>query len=549
MSAEGIPSWAGRPPASPVRSTRGMVCTSHPLSAAAALAVLRDGGNAVDAAVAAANLEGVIWPDKCGLGGDAFALVYQARSRSVTAFTGCGAVPRAVSIDWYRERGHTRMPLTGPLSVSVPGAVGAYEAMVRRFGTRSLADLLQPAIRAAEDGFVVNERLAETTREKAPLLAACPEAAAIFLPSGVPPQTGSVLRQPQLAESLRSVAQGGATSFYQGELAERLVAALGAAGMPFTMEDFSDHETEVAPPLSVSYREWQVYETPPPSQGLMLLEMLNLVEGFDLGRLGNLSTEGIHTLVEAKKLAFADRMAWCGDPRVVTVPVEPLLSKPFAARRRGQIDPERAAEAPAGAPREELEGDTSYMAVADADGNAVSLIYSISLPYGAAWVAGDTGILLNNRAGRGFVLDPAHPNGLAPGKRTMHTLNAYLVLRDGEIELVGGTPGGDQQTQWSLQVLVGLLDGGLDVAQAVEMPRWHSFPGTDPEFAGRPFHLSVESRLPEESLAGLEGRGHRLVRRGPWDEGGAVQLVRFDRQAGVLEGASDPRAGGVALPL
>jgi gamma-glutamyltranspeptidase/glutathione hydrolase len=299
-------------------------------------------------------------------------------------------------------------------------------------------------------------------------------------------------------------------------------------------------------PIATDYRGLTVYQTAPPSQGFLLLEQLNILEGFDLSSLDPFGAERIHLLVEAKKLAFADRNRYAGDPAFVQWPLEELISKQHAARRRAELDRNRAGQ-PVGALVGERSGDTSYFAVADGDGNALSFIHSLSASFGSAVVAGDTGITLNNRAGRGFSLEEGHPNAIAPGKRTMHTLNCYLVARGGQPWLVGGTPGGDQQTQWSTQVITNLLDHGLGLQAAVEAPRFYSFPGTDPANLGLAPEVRLEGRIPESARRELTERGHAVKALGPWSGGGSVQLIQLDHERGVLRGATDPRPGGLAL--
>jgi len=296
----------------------------------------------------------------------------------------------------------------------------------------------------------------------------------------------------------------------------------------------------------VTYRGFEVYETRPPSQGLIVLETLSLLNGFDLKRSGFGTAGTLHTMVEAKKLAFADRLRYCGDPRRIDQkPVAQLLDPAFADRRRKAIDPNRAADKVEGALPETLGGDTSYFCVWDDQGNVISLIHSLSAGFGCGVVAGRTGVVLNNRAGRGFTLEAGHPNVIEGGKKTMHTLNCYMVARDGKPWLLGGTPGGDQQPQWNVQSITNVIDHGMDPQRAIDAPRWHNFPGTDPEHVRKPFVLRLEGRFGRDVAADLERRGHRVELQGPWAGGGAVQLIQ--REDGVLRGGSDPRAGGVAL--
>ena len=510
------------------------------------MTVLERGGNVFDAAIAIAAAEGVLLPMMCGLGGDAFVLLHDARRRELHALNGSGVAAAGATRDYYRSRGFSTMPLDGVHSVGVPGAVRVYEAVWRRHGSLPWADLWAPAIRLAEEGVAITAYVSRWFSERADLLRRYPEAARQFLPHGRPPAPGERWAAPDLARSLRAVAQGGADALYRGDLAARLLAFLTREGALFAPGDFAQQEAIVGAPIATDYRGLTVYETPPVSQGFLLLEQLNILEGFDLHALAPIGADRIHLLVEAKKLAFADRNRYAGDPALVQWPLEQLISKDHAVRRRAELDPTRAG-APAGALVAERGADTSYFAVADAEGNAISFIHSLSAPFGSGVVAGDTGILLNNRAGRGFTLEDDHPNVLAPGKRTMHTLNAYLVFRDGRSWLVGGTPGGDQQTQWNVQVITGLVDHGMGLQEAVEAPRWFSFPGTDPVTLGQPMVIRLERRIPEATRRELAERGHAIEPLAPWGGGGAVQLIQIDPERGVLRGASDPRAGGVAL--
>lgn len=541
------PTGEWRPEQRPVAlGLRGMVASAHPVAAVVGLTILQRGGNAFDATVAVAAAEGVLLPMMCGLGGDAFAVLYDARRRDLVGLNGSGVAAAGATREYYVSHGFRTMPLDGVHSVGVPGAVSVYEALWKRYGTLPWAELWAPAIRLAEEGVAITEHVSHRIAERADLLARYPASARVFLPGGQPPAAGARWAAPELARSLRLVAQGGADMFYRGELASRLRAFLGREGALFAPEDFAGQEAQVYPPIATDYRGVTVYETAPPSQGFLLLEQLNILEGFDLAALAPLGADRIHLLVEAKKLAFADRNRHAGDPAVVRWPLAQLISKAHAAQRRRAIDPRRAG-APEGALVPEYSADTSYFAVADGDGNAVSFIHSLSASFGSGVLAGDTGIMLNNRAGRGFSLEDGHPNVLAPGKRTMHTLNAYLICRDGRPWLVGGTPGGDQQTQWSVQAITNVLDHGMSLQAAVEAPRWFSFPGTDPANLDKAMVLRAEQRVPEATRAELEARGHVVETFGPWSGGGAVQLIQIDQASGLIRGASDPRAGGLAL--
>jgi gamma-glutamyltranspeptidase / glutathione hydrolase len=525
---------------------RGMVASAHPTAASIGLTVMQRGGNAFDAAIAVAAAEGVLLPMMCGLGGDAFVVLHDARKRETVAFNGSGVAAAGATQDYYAGRGFTTMPLEGVHSVSVPGAVSVYEAMWKRHGTLPWTELWAPAISLASEGVAITEYISNRIADRADALARHPHSAAQFLPRGQVPAAGERWSAPDLARSLRVVASGGAEAFYRGEIAERLLGFLKSEGGLFTADDFARQQAVMYEPISSDYRGYQVVETAPPSQGFLLLEQLNILEGFDLARLAPFGAERIHLLVEAKKLAFADRNRHAGDPAFVRWPLDELISKAHAEKRRAEIDPCHA-HWPGGELVEEHSGDTSYFAVADGDGNAVSFIHSLSNSFGSAVVAGETGITLNNRAGRGFSLDPHHPNVIAPGRRTIHTLNAYMLFLDGQPWLIGGTPGGDQQTQWNAQVISGVIDHGLALPEIVDAPRWYSFPGTDPANLGRAPTVKIDQRIEESARRALAEMGHSIESLAPWAGGGAVQLIQFDRERGVLRGASDPRPGGLAL--
>jgi gamma-glutamyltranspeptidase / glutathione hydrolase len=526
--------------------TRGMVASAHPAAAFIGLSILQRGGNAFDAAIATAAAEGVLLPMKCGLGGDAFVVLHDAKKRQMVAYNGSGVAAAGATADYYRSRGHKEMPLDGVHAAGVPGGVSVYEAIWKRYCTMPWAELWEPAIRLAEEGIAITDYISRRYAERADRLAKFEYSAKQYLPNGRAPAMGERWAAPMLARSLRAVAKGGAEAFYRGEIAEKIVTYCKTQGGLFELDDFARQQAVTYAPIASDYRGLTVHETAPPSQGFLLLEQLNIIEGFDLKSLNPMSAERIHLLTEAKKLAFADRNRYAGDPAFVKWPLETLMSKAHAAKRRAGIDPSQS-RWPAGATILEHDGDTSYFAVADGNGNALSFIHSLSNSFGSCFVAGDTGITLNNRAGRGFSLDPNHPNVIAPGKRTMHTLNAWLICKDGAPWLVGGTPGGDQQTQWSTQVISNVVDHGMALQDAIDAPRWYSYPGTDPGSLGKSPVLRAEGRVPEAAREALAKLGHTVETLGPWSGGGAVQLIQLDRDSGVLRGATDPRPGGLAL--
>ncbi len=525
---------------------RGMVCSAHPVAAAIGVTIMQRGGNAFDAAIAVAAAEGVLLPMKCGLGGDAFVVAHSAAKGETLAFNGSGVAAAGATQAYYARQGLTKMPLDGIHAASVPGAVGVYETLWKRYGTLPWEELWQPAITLAAEGLAITEYISNRFAERADLLSRYPHSKAQFLPKGRAPAAGERWAAPDLARTLRAVAKGGADVFYRGEIAERMLTFFKREGALFEADDFARQETVVYAPLATDYRGYTVYETAPPSQGFLVLEQLNILEGFDLAKLAPFSAERIHLLVEAKKLAFADRNRYAGDRAFVDWPLERFISKPHAVQRRAEIDRQRA-RWPDAAALAEHDGDTSYFAVADGAGNALSFIHSLSNSFGCGVVAGDTGVTLNNRAGRGFSLDPSHPNVIAPGRRTMHTLNAYMLFREGKPWLVGGTPGGDQQAQWNPQMITGIVDHKLPLQQLVDAPRWYSFPGTDPASLGRDPVLKIDERIPESVRRSLTQMGHKVEALPAWSGGGAVQLIQIDRANGVLRGASDSRPGGAAL--
>ena len=529
-----------------VYGRRGMVCSNSPLAATAGIQVMQAGGNAFDAALAVAATEAVTLIPLCGMGGDSFVLLYEAATGQVTGVNSSGVAATGATADYYHAKGYHTMPLEGPHSISVPGEVAAWEEIHRRFCTKPLHELLDTAIGYAEAGFPVSPGIGRSLEHGVGKLSQFPASAAIYRPGGNVKAEGNTLANPDLANSLRAVAQSGAAEFYQGSLARQMVKELGKAGGLFTESDFAGHRAEVYEPIATTYRDHLVYQTRPPSQGFLLLEMLNLVEGFDLAALGQNRAPSIHLMAEAKKIAYADRNRLAGDPKFIEWPLDELIGKDYANRRRPEIDPNRAADQAFALSPADGDGNTTYFCVADGAGNCVSWIHSLSNAFGSGFVAAGTGVLFNNRAGRGFSLEPGHPNVIEPGKRTMHTLNCYLTLQDGQPAIIGGTPGGDFQVQCGLQILTNLIDYGMNPQDAVEAPRWWSFPGTDPASLETPLELRVEAGMPAEVVRELEALGHRVAPRRPGINDGKVQLIIRDRQTGTLKGASDPRGDGQA---
>ncbi len=543
---------AGDRPAGNTRGTRsvvmarnGAIATSQPLATAAGLRVLQSGGNAIDAAVTAAAVLSVVEPTMNGAGGDLFAIVYSAKDKKIHGLNASGRAPAAATPEEFKKRNLQRMPLRGELSVSVPGVVDGWSELLAKHGTRTLAQALEPAIKYARDGYAVSEIIAGQWKGVESMLARDAKAAAVFLPGGKAPAPGDVFKNPALAASLELIAKGGRDAFYKGPIAKAIADEMERRKGLITSKDLAGHHSDWIEPLSTTYRGYQVLELPPNTQGVAALEMLNIMEGFDLKALGHNSAAYLHVMVEAKRIAFADRGAWLADA-ASTPPkaLERMLSKDYAAERRKEINADKAAveykplsidgrSTPDGGDDPSGRGDTIYLTAADADGNVISLIQSLYETFGSGIVAGDTGIVLHNRANL-FSLVPGHPNQIAPGKRPFHTLVPAMVLKDGAPWLSFGVMGGDMQAQGHAQVLANLIDFGMNVQEAGEAPRFrHSGTG-----------LALESAFSADARAGLTSRGHRLINsHGVW---GGFQGILIDPKTRVLMAGSDPRKDGMA---
>jgi len=526
---------------------RGMAATSQPLAAQAGIEILKAGGNAIDAAVAVNAALGVVEPMSCGIGGDLFAIVWHAESGGLTGLNASGRAPHAATIEHYAGLGFDYVPDTGPLNWSVPGCVDGWARLLERFGTMSLKQVLEPAISYAEDGFPVSDIIARDWAGSTQLLKPWPESVRVYLPGGRAPDPGAVFRNPDLARSYRLLADGGRDAFYHGEIADAILACSRAVGGLFSPEDFRDHVSTWDDPVSIDYRGHTVWELPPSGQGIAALQILNILEGYDLAETGCQSAETLHLQIEAKKLAYADRAVYYADPAFADVPVESLLSREYAERQRGRIDRDRAAvDVPAGDPILQ-HGDTAYMTVVDEARNAVSLIQSIFRGFGSGIVPERTGFPIQNR-GQLFSLDPAHRNALVPHKRPFHTIIPAMVTRDGRPWLTFGLMGGAMQPQGHAQVLCNMIDYGMDVQEAGDAPRFQHFGSAEP--TGTPMEagggrVNVEKGIGEETFRGLADKGHRLSRASR-DYGG-YQAIRIDPDTGMLHGASEPRKDGSAI--
>jgi gamma-glutamyltranspeptidase / glutathione hydrolase len=537
------PYRAGR---SVVMAPHGMVATSQPLATQAGLDVLRKGGNAVDAAIAANAALGLVEPMSCGIGGDLYAIVWDAKSKKLYGLNASGRSPHRATRAFFAEKGLKEIPLTGPLSWSVPGCVDGWAELHKRFGKVPLADLLEPTIRYAEEGFPVTEVIAGYWEKGARRLREYPDSARTYLPDGRAPKAGEVFKNPGLARSYREIARGGRDAFYKGRIAREIVAFSDKNGGLFSLRDFAEHTSTWVEPISTTYRGYEVWELPPPGQGIAVLEMLNVLEGYDLKKMGPLSPDYWHLLVEAKKLAYADRARYYADPDFGKLPVEALISKPYAAARRKLIDPGHAMrQVEAGDAKLRL-ADTVYLCAVDKDRNCVSLIQSNYLGFGSGLVPGDLGFALQNR-GTLFALDEHHANRLEPHKRPFHTIIPSLVTRGGKPWLVFGVMGGDMQPQGQVEVLVNLIDFGMNVQEAGEAPRVEHLGSATP--TGRPGQegggrVEAEEGLDEKVVAEMKRRGHRVSRVKV--NGGGYQAILIDPKTGMLHGASEPRKDGCA---
>ncbi len=476
----------------------------------------------------------VVEPASTGIGGDAFALCWVAREKKLYALNASGRSPYALTLELLRSKGFTSMPQTGIFSAMVPGAAAGWCDLVGRFGALTMKDVLAPAIHYAEDGFPVSEIIAAGWQSATKKLSEWPDTKATYLPGGRAPRAGEVVRQPNLARTFRRVAEGGPERFYTGEVARAVVAASDVLGGCFTTKDLADHTSSWVEPISTDYRGVELFECPPNGQGIAALIALNIVEGDDLEAVGHNSPEYLHLLIEAKKLAFADRDRYVADPELNDLPVAELLSKDYAAERRRLIDLDRAAKGsdPGVFPRA---GDTVYLTVVDQERNCCSFINSLYGGFGSGIVAGDTGVCLSNRGGC-FVMAEGHPNCVGPHKRPLNTIIPAMALRDGEPWLSYGVMGGHMQPQGQLQVLCNVVDFGMSPQDAIEAPRFCHFQGQ---------RVAVERPAFEEVGEALKAKGHELLGE-PGVYGGG-QLIQIEAETGALAAGTDPRKDGCAV--
>ena len=520
-----------RPGRSPVYAPNAAIATSHPLATQVGIEVLKSGGTAADAAVAACAVLCVVEPAMTGIGGDCFALVAPKGSGEIVALNGSGRAPAAAELGWYLERGIKEIGLTAdPHSVTVPGAVAAWSLLLERFGRKGLDELLQPAIRLAEGGYPVAPRVGSDWVEDTPRLLQHAVAREVMLVDGKAPAIGTRHRQPKLGATFRRIAEQGRDGFYTGPVAEDMVAELRKLGGLHTVEDFATATADWVTPIKSTYRGHDIYECPPNGQGICALMILNILSGYDIAGLSEV--QRVHLLAEATKLGYAQRDRYVSDPRHVDVPVDWLLSEEHAKGLRAMIDPERAGSSrPSDFP---VHKDTIYLSCVDADGTAVSFINSIFSGFGSCIMAPESGVMLHNR-GRSFRIEEGHANAIGPSKRPMHTIIPGMVVKDGQAVAPFGVMGGQYQSTGHAGFLSNVLDLGMDVQEAMDAPRSFALAGK----------LQVENTFSAETLAALEAKGHVLE---PMEKPlGGSQGIWIDRANGCLVAGSDPRKDGCAL--
>jgi len=524
---------------SEVIAPHGMVAASQPLAAQVGLEILKAGGNAVDAAVAVNAVLGLVEPHMNGVGGDLFAIVWDAKSEQLYGLNATGRAPYEISRETLVRQGIDRMPSNGPLTWTVPGAVDGWHELLDRFGTMSLSDVLTPAIEYARSGFPVSEIIQRQWAGASQALAQWPDSASTYLPGGRPPRVGEVFKNLRLASTYEAIARGGRDAFYRGDIARRIVAFSEANGGYFTMRDFSDHSSVWVDPVGTSYRGYDVWEIPPNSSGILALMILNIMEGYDVAAMGHNSSELIHLFAEAKKLVWADRDTYVADADANQLPTKALISKSYADKRRSLISSDSASKNVApGRPFEH--SDTVYLTVVDKDRNAISLIESIFGGFGSLVVPGDLGFALQNR-GAGFTLEEGHLNSLEPHKRSLHTNMPGFVTKDGKPFMAFGVMGGPMQPQGHWQVLSNIIDFGMNLQESGDAARVRHSPSGFPEGT-----LAVEPGISDAVVAELQRLGHNVQRQGGGGMGG-YQAILINPDTGMLHGGTDPRKDGQVI--
>ena len=532
---------------SEVHASQGMAATSHPLATQIALDILKAGGSAVDAAIAANAALGLMEPTGNGVGGDLFAIVWDPKTQKLHGYNGSGRSPRGLTLAWFQQQGLTEVPSWGPLPVTVPGAVDGWFALHGRFGRLPMQAVLAPAIRYAREGHPVAPIVAYYWGRSVPRLSQYAGFTEQFTIDGKAPASGQVWKNPNLANTLQRIADGGRDAFYGGETADIIDAYFRAQKGFLRKDDLAAHRGEWVEPVSTNYRGVDVWELPPNGQGIAALQILNILEGYDLAKYGFGSPEHLHLFIEAKKLAFEDRARFYADPAYAKAPVAELISKPYAAKRRELIDPDKAARTlEAGNPVLQ-EGDTIYLTTADKDGMMVSLIQSNFRGMGSGMAPPGLGFIFQDR-GEQFVLKAGHPNSFAPGKRPFHTIIPAFITRDGNPWISFGLMGGAMQPQGHAQIVINLVDFGMNLQEAGDAPRIHHDGSTEPAGQNLPMNdggvVNLETGFPYESIRTLMRMGHRIeYADGPY---GGYQAIRRDPVSGVYTGASESRKDGQA---
>ena len=528
---------------SEVIAQNGMAATSHPLATQAALDILKKGGSAVDAAITANAMLGLMEPTGCGIGGDLFAIIWDAESGQLHGLNASGRSPQGLEIDYFLDNDYEMIPQRGALAVSVPGAVDGWFELHEKFGRLDMTDILDPAIQYARDGFPVTELIAYYLGRTAPVLSRFPNFEETYMPDGYMPEKGEIFRNPYLANTYEALAEVGRDAFYRGEIARIIADHVQESGGFLSYEDLASHNSTWIEPVSANYRGYDVWQLPPNGQGIAVLQILNILEGYDIASMGLYSPEYIHHFVEAKKLAFEDRAKYYSDMDFNPVPVEGLISKEYAEERRELINPDRAAlHQEAGIPESP---NTIYLTVADKDGNMVSLIQSNYRGMGSGVTPPGLGFVLQNR-GEGFTLEPGRFNTYEPGKRPFHTIIPGFITKDDEPYMSFGVMGGDMQPQAHAQIVINMVDFGMNLQEAGDAPRIRHRGSSQP--TGQEMRdggiLNLESGFPYETIRALMGKGHQIQ----WAVGpfGGYQAIKWDPENGVYYGASETRKDGHA---
>jgi len=531
---------------SEVIAPHGMAATSQPLATQVALDILKAGGTAVDAAIAANAALGLMEPTGCGIGGDLFAIVWDAENRELTGLNASGRAPAAMTIEYFRDNGIDAIPPLGPLPVSVPGTVDGWFELHGRYGRLPMSEILAPAIEYARKGFPLSEVIAYYMSRGEPYYAEYPNFAATYMPGGQVPSKGEMFSNPRLANTYEAIAEGGRDAFYKGEIARKIDAFMAEQGGLLGYEDLANHRSEWITPVSTNYRGWDVYELPPNGQGIAALQMLNILELHDVASMGFGSADYIHLLLEAKKLAFEDRARFYADPDYMDVSVEALLSEEYAAQRSQLINTDEAAKAfPHGDPEVLREGDTIYLTTADREGNMVSLIQSNYRGMGSGMTPPGLGFVLQDR-GELFSLEEGHPNAFAPGKRPFHTIIPAFITRGGKPWVSFGLMGGDMQPQGHVQIVVNMVDFGMGLQEAGDAPRIYHWGSSEPtgESMADGGIVALETGFDYAVIRDLVGRGHTIqVDVGSF---GGYQAIMKHPEHGVYFGASESRKDGQA---